>query len=111
MSTSTKNNERFKVYAAAFLVLVKDGQVLLLKRKGTGYKDGEYSLIAGHLDGGETTKQCIIREAREEAGIKINPEDLEVTHTMHYLSPDREYFGIFLNAEKWSGKIYQHGAR
>ena len=97
--------ERFKPYAAAYLVLIKDGQVLLLRRFNTGYQDGNYSLIAGHLDGGEKTKQCIIREASEEAGIKVSPEDLDVVHVMHRYRPDREYFDIYLCAEKWAGEI------
>jgi len=97
--------EKFKPYAAAYLVLIKDGQVLLLRRFNTGYQDGNYSLVAGHLDGGETTKQCIIREASEEAGIVVNPEDLEVIHTMHRLAPDREYFDIYLRTEKWTGDL------
>lgn len=97
--------ERFRPYAAVYLLLIKDGQVLLLRRFNTGYQDGNYSLIAGHLDGGETTKQCIIREAREEAGVMVNPKDLEVVHVMHRFAPDREYFDIYLRAEKWTGDI------
>jgi len=97
--------ERFKPYAAAYLVLIKDDKILLLRRFNTGYQDGNYSLIAGHLDGGETAKQCIIREASEEAGVAISPEDLEVVHVMHRPAPDREYFDIYLRAEKWLGDI------
>ena len=97
--------EKFKPYAAAYLVLIKDGQILLLRRFNTGYQDGNYSLVAGHLNGGETTKQCIIREASEEAGIKVSLEDLEVIHVVHRLTPTREYFDIYLRAEKWTGEI------
>lgn len=100
---STK--ERFKPFVATYLVLIKDGQVLLSKRYNTGYRDGNYSLVAGHLDGGETTKQCIIREAKEEANIALCQEDLEVVHIMHRLEPNREYFDIYLRAKKWSGDI------
>ncbi|MFH1252790.1 MAG: NUDIX domain-containing protein, partial [Candidatus Uhrbacteria bacterium] len=98
-------SEKFRAFVAAYLVLIKDGQVLLLKRYNTGYQDGNYSLVAGHLDGGETTKQCIIREALEEAGIVLSPDDLEVVHAMHRLSGDREYFDFYLRAEKWTGEI------
>lgn len=97
--------DKFMPYAAAYLVLIKEGQVLLLRRFNTGYQDGNYSIVAGHLDGGETTKQCIIREASEEAGIKLSPEDLEVVHVMHRLSSDREYFDIYLRAQKWTGNV------
>ena len=99
------DKERFKPYAAAYLVLEKDGQVLLLRRFNTGYQDGNYSLVAGHFDGGETAKQCIVREAREEAGIAISLTDLAVVHVMHRLSLVREYFDIYLRAEKWLGDI------
>jgi|SRR3989344_458048 len=97
--------EKFKFYAAAYLVLIKDGQVLLLRRFHTGYWDGSYSMVAGHLDGNETIKQCIMREASEEAGITVSPEDLEVVYTMHKKLPEREYFDIYLRAEKWVGDI------
>jgi|SRR3989338_3888529 len=99
------SSERFKPYAAAFLVLVKDGQILLLRRFNTGYSDGKYSLVAGHFDGGETAVQCIMREAREEAGILVKSEDLDVVHVTHRLCPDREYFDVYVRAEKWSGEI------
>lgn len=98
-------NEKFRFYAAAYLVLIKDGKILLLRRYNTGYQDWNYSLVAGHLDGGETIKNCIIREAIEEAGITIKSEDLTVVHTIHKNLPDREYFDIYLRAKKWSGNI------
>jgi 8-oxo-dGTP pyrophosphatase MutT (NUDIX family) len=97
--------ERFKIYSAAYLILVKDKQILLQRRYNTGYQDGNYSLVAGHLEGGETTKQCIIRETEEEAGITLQPDDLKVIHVMHRITPNREYFDIYLRAEKWAGNI------
>jgi len=97
--------ERFRIYIAAYLILVKDGQVLLLKRANTGYQDGNYSLVAGHFEGAETAKQCIIREAEEEAGIKVAPADLEVVHVMHRYRSDREYIDIYLRTNTWSGNI------
>lgn len=97
--------ERFKPFAAAYLVLINEGKILLSRRFNTGYQDGNYSLVAGHFDGGETAKQCIIREAKEEANITLSPENLEVVHVMHRHNSDREYFDIYLRAEKWEGDI------
>jgi len=97
--------ERFKFYAAAYLVLIKEEQILLMKRVNTSYQDGNYGLISGHFNGGETAKQCIIREAKEEAGITIFPENLEVVHVVHRYMSDREYFDTYLRVEKWSGEI------
>ncbi len=61
--------ERYKFICAVYLILIKENKVLLLKRANTGYEDGNYSLVAGHMDGNETIKQAMIREATEEAGI------------------------------------------
>lgn len=97
--------EKFRAYVAAYLVLEKGGQTLLLRRFNTGYQDGNYSLVAGHLDGQETAEQCIIREAEEEAGIELRPDDLDVVHVMHRLSPDREYFDIYVRAKVCGGEI------
>jgi len=96
--------ERFRIYIAAYLMLIKDGQVLLLRRANTGYQDGNYSLVSGHLDGAETAKQCIIREAEEEAGIKLKPAELDVVHVMHRYRPEREYIDIYLKADAWEGE-------
>lgn len=97
--------ERFRFYGAAYLVLISDGKVLLSRRYNTGYQDGNYSLVAGHLDGGETAKQCIVREAREETGIVLCMEDLEVVHVMQRKIPPREYFDIYIRAQTWDGDI------
>jgi 8-oxo-dGTP pyrophosphatase MutT (NUDIX family) len=87
-----------------YLILVKDGKILLSKRVNTGYQDGNFGLVAGHLDGGETAKQGIIREAKEEAGIKLKDSDLEVVHVMHECT-DLEYIDIYLKVGDWEGDI------
>ncbi len=97
--------EQFKIYIAAYLVLERDGKILLLRRANTGYQDGNYSLVAGHLDWNETAKECIIREAKEEANIVLHPENLDVAHVMHRFAPDREYIDVYITSSKWENKI------
>lgn len=97
--------ERFRAFAATYLVLIKDEKILLLLRKNTGYQDGNYSVVSGHLDGGETAKRCMIREAKEEAGINLSEKNVGIVHIMHRLAPDREYFDIYLTANNWNGEI------
>lgn len=96
--------ERFKLVSAVHLFLVRDHAVLLLRRFNTGYEDGKYSVIAGHLDGSEEIKAAAIREAYEEVGITIAPPDLQVVGVMHRKSDD-ERIDFFLAAASWSGTI------
>ena len=57
------------MFVAVYLLLLREGHVLLLRRHNTGYEDGNYSVIAGHVDPGERVTQALVREAAEEAGI------------------------------------------
>ena len=100
----TTADERFKLLGAVHLFLLREGQVLLLRRANTGYEDGNYSVPAGHLDGGEEVKAAAIREAYEEAGVRIDPADLRVVGVMHRRSND-ERVDFFLAASRWSGAI------
>jgi len=100
--------KRHKNIPASYLALIDENKVLLLKRQNTGYEDGNYSLVAGHVDEGETFTQCIIREAKEEAGIELIPEFIEVAHIMHRNSQtteDNERVDVFFIVKKWSGEI------
>lgn len=96
--------ERFKVMAAVHLFLIRNGNILLLRRANTGYEDGNYSVPAGHLDGHESVTQAMIREAQEESLITLKPSDLKVVHTMHRTKEDGERIDFFLTAETWSGE-------
>ena len=78
------NKERFTSRVAVYLVLTKNDQVLLTLRQNTGFADGLYSLASGHVDEGETIKHAMIREAKEEIGILIKPDDLKFVHAMQH---------------------------
>jgi len=96
--------ERFKLVSAVHIFLIRDGKLLLLRRFNTGYEDGNYSVVAGHLNGDEEVKTAVIREAHEEVGIRIAPADLQVVGVMHRKSND-ERVDFFLTAASWSGEI------
>ncbi|MBN1311733.1 MAG: NUDIX domain-containing protein [Anaerolineae bacterium] len=104
MQPISRTEKRFQLLSAVHLFLIRDGQILLLRRFNTGYEDGNYSVPAGHLDGGEQIKAAMLREAREEIGIELDPQALDVVGVMHRLSND-ERIDWFLAAGAWSGEI------
>jgi 8-oxo-dGTP pyrophosphatase MutT (NUDIX family) len=102
--------ERFTVIPAIYILFKRADKILLIRRFNTGYQDGKYSLPAGHVDGGEPAEQAAAREALEEVGVRIKPEDLHFVHLMHRNvdSDDRyklERADIFFEARKWDGEI------
>jgi 8-oxo-dGTP diphosphatase len=100
-------SERFKVIPAVYLVLRKANEVLLLQRANTGYQDGNYSVVAGHMDGDELGTTAMIREAKEEAGIDLKTDDLKFVHLVHRLNRETgdERIDVFYEAYSWIGVI------
>ena len=100
--------ERFKLIPAVYLLLRRDDEVLLSRRANTGYQDGKYSLVAGHLDGDELAAQGLAREAKEEAGIDVDTADLSFVHLAHRLGRQesgQERLDMFFECRKWQGEI------
>jgi 8-oxo-dGTP pyrophosphatase MutT (NUDIX family) len=51
------------------------------------------------LEGSETVFDAMVREAKEEAGLTLNPKVLRVIHVAHRLDVDREYVDFYITAE------------
>lgn len=96
------SKDKFKLIPAVHLLLISNKKILLLRRFNTGYEDGKYSVVAGHVDGNETAMTAMSREAFEEAGIKIDRKDLEFAHVMHRMS-NEERIDLFFTAKAWKG--------
>lgn len=98
-------SNRFTLKSAVYLFLIKDNKVLLSRRFNTGWMDGKYSLISGHIDGDEPVSAAIIRETKEEADIAVKESDLTPATVIHRVSPgkDQEYIDFFFIAKKWTG--------
>ncbi len=95
--------DRFAAIVAVHVLLFRDDSLLLLRRANTGYQDGNYSVPAGHLDGGETVTAAAIREAAEEVGIRLAPDDARHALVMHRMA-ERERIDFFVATSRWSGE-------
>jgi 8-oxo-dGTP diphosphatase len=98
------SKDRFGLITDVHLFLRSEDKILLLKRQNTGYQDGNYSVIAGHLEQNETISKAMIREAEEEANILIKPNDLQLVHVMHHKS-NNDRIAIFFTAHSWQREI------
>jgi mutator protein MutT len=97
------DSRRYKLIGDVHLLLLnRDGQVLFGRRQNTGFEDGAWHVPSGHLEAGESVVQALIREAKEEIGVTINPEDVEFAHIMHNASSGGRA-AFFFTVQQWSG--------
>lgn len=87
------------------LFFFRENQILLIRRFNTGFRDGEYSVPAGHLDGGETVIAAGQREGQEEVGVQIEAQDMTFSTVMHRLEDD-ERVDFFLHVHQWTGEPF-----
>jgi len=53
-------------------ILRRNGKILLAKRPSKGLLGGMWEFPGGKVEAGETVKDCLAREIREELGVEIN---------------------------------------
>lgn len=100
--------DRFRVPVAVYGVLTDEGRVLLLRRAGSGYHDGELSLPAGHLDGGEGALIGLLRELREELRIDPDRDSCRLALLLHRApesADDDEYVDLIFSVDRWAGTL------
>ena len=99
--------DRNKAVPASYLLLRKGDGILLMRRKGSGYYDGWYSVPAGHVEAGELPIDALVRETKEELGITLDKDDIRLVHTMyrtkHNETGDR--VDLFYISTRWNGEI------
>ncbi len=83
-----------------------DRRLLLMRRAGSGYRDGTLALPAGHLDGGEDAVSGLVRELGEELGIAVHPASCRLATVLHSGpedADDEEYLNLFFTVGRWTG--------
>jgi 8-oxo-dGTP diphosphatase len=105
--------DRFRVVPAAYVVFRRDreghAEVLLQLRRGTGYMDGFWAMAAaGHVEADESVLEAAGREAAEELGVGVDPDDLMPLCAMHRTGgnhqPIDERVDFFFELRRWRGE-------
>lgn len=99
--------EKHTARLASFVILEREGKMLLMQRLNTGYQDGRYQMPSGHIEPNEYPSEAAIRETKEELGIDIAPEDLTFLHASYRIKnrDGGDYVDFFFRASKWAGEI------
>ena len=89
---------------ATLCFLVKGNQVLLgMKKRGFG--EGKWNGFGGKVKEGESVENCLMRELREEAGVRL--AGFEKAAELTFILPGKPEWSqvvqVFL-CEKWAGK-------
>ena len=97
-----------KIFECVSFILLRDGEMLLEKRKLT--KKGDPGLMAipgGHCEKGESVEQALLRELDEELGIK--PVNYHYVCTLFHRSEEFQKIHYYA-VHKWSGEIQNNEA-
>ncbi|WP_037853710.1 NUDIX hydrolase [Streptomyces sp. NRRL S-340] len=82
-----------------------EGRVLLgLRHPESRYAGDTWHYLAGRCEQ-ESAIDCLIREAREEAGLVIDPADVELAHVVHVVDTPggQPLMQLVFRARKWEG--------
>jgi 8-oxo-dGTP diphosphatase len=102
--------DRFRVVPAAYVFLLRVGpdgdEVLLQRRRNTGYMDDHWAAAAaGHVERGETAYDAAHREALEEIGVDgLVLEFVTSMQRTQHSEPVDERIDFFFTARQWSGE-------
>lgn len=99
-------------YTAAFVLIERDGKYLFVRRANTTWMNDHYGLPSGKVEKHEGFRAAAVREAQEEVGVTVRPEDLEFA-TVAWRdaadsqdNPDMEWCDVLFYAKAWSGEPY-----
>jgi mutator protein MutT len=99
--------EHLMALSAIFPIILQNGgsEILLHRRKNTGYYDGKWDFAAsGHVDFGETATMAVVRECKEELGIDVQMRDLAFVHLSHRINDKggRTYYDLYFVVQKFT---------
>ncbi|HII71621.1 TPA: NUDIX domain-containing protein [Candidatus Woesearchaeota archaeon] len=84
-------------------IVIKDGKVLLGKRKNA-HGEGTWCFPGGHLEGGEEVEECARRETKEETGLEIKNIRLGTFTNDIFEKERKHYITLYVLAEPASGE-------
>lgn len=95
--------KQVRVGVGVFIVK-DDGAFLMYQRRGS-HGHGEWSTPGGHVEFGETWRQCAVREVKEETGLDIAEKNVELVGiTDDFFNSDNKQYVTVIAKVKWNGQ-------
>lgn len=85
------------------LLLVVEDKILLLAQ--TNENGGKYTLPGGTVNKKEFAIKALIRECKEEIGIKLRRKKLELIHVLHKKKLVEDRVTIYFKASEWKNEV------
>ncbi len=83
---------------ATLLFVVKDGQILLIRKK-RGLGAGKINGPGGRIEAGESAQEAAVRETREELGIEAHSADLRGELHFQFVDGYSLHCSVFLSPD------------
>lgn len=99
--------EREKFLSSIYIIIKNEnGEILLQRRQGTKLWPGFLALPAGHIDEDENAYEALIREAKEELNITIDPKHVVDTFVVNRKNKSLPpYYDVYFEISKYDGEI------
>ena len=90
-------------YIASYLLVRRGDEIAFVLRSNTSWMNGYYGLPSGKVEKNESYVAAACREAQEEVGIIVLPENLRFVHAMHR-HEELEWVDVYFEAGSWEGE-------
>jgi ADP-ribose pyrophosphatase YjhB (NUDIX family) len=87
---------------------VPAGIVLLQRGPGAKFAQGLWDLPVGKNQAGEAVTTTAVRELREETGLLVQTDDLELVHVIHGahgVEAPHGFLTVVFTATRWTGEV------
>src|SRR6476469_9924460 len=96
-----------KKVCATLCYVQKGGKTLMLHRvkKKNDIHEGKWNGLGGKMEQGETPEECVIREVREESGLRIDQPELRAILTFPEFDGHDDWLVFLFVANRFSGEL------
>lgn len=92
---------------ATLCYVKKNGRTLMLHRvkKADDVHEGKWNGLGGKFEPGESPEECVIREIREEAGLRLRNPQLKGVLTFPDFTKKEDWYVFVFTATQFTGRL------